>query len=611
MTALFTKFWGASVTDLPYSRPPLPTTKPTDSRWGEIDRADVRRYLIRAIRRRRYELGIVCALQGAAAVASLVAPYVLGRVIDTVLADEPVALSALAVLVFAGLAAQAVLSYLSTFRSFALGEDLFDELRQTFFDSLLALPVQVVEQIPTGELVSRSTSDMDAVHEIARIGIPEVVVGLVSVTITVAAGFVVNPVVALGMLVGVPILILAKRRYARRAPALYLRELRARAAAGSSHADTVAGADDVATLGMGARRRRRHVADVEDLADATRATVRFEITSFPAVQAGYHLPLFGVLAVGAVAVSMGRASVGEVAAIALFTRTVLTPLDDLMYWFNESYSSGAALSRILGIVAGGGSDAASPVREQRSTQSTAPLGLRVTDVHYSYQQADQPALRGVSLVLEPGRKYCVVGRSGAGKSTLALLIAGILKPSRGRVTPFVSDESDVQEPAGWATLVTQHDHVFTGSVRENVVFVADEVTDNLLVSALKSAGAEGWVGELEDGIDAVLGVDGYSPSPAQARQLALARIFVLRPRLLLLDEATASLPDVERAAFAESLHRELVDTTLVHVAHDLDTAFDCDHVFVMEAGRIVEQGAPDDLIARRGHFHRLWAVEHL
>lgn len=515
---------------------------------------------------------------------------------------------------------QAVFGYLSVSWSFSVGEDIFDRLRQSFFDALLALPVPFAERIPTGELVSRSTSDMDAVQEIARVGVPEVVVGTVTVGVTIATAIFVNPLVAVGMLVGVPILVFAKRRYAKKAPQLYMRELRARAALGSLYADTLAGADEVANFNLGHRRRAILVQGAEELAAATEATIRFERTSFPAVQAGYHLPLFGVLVVGSLAVGQGLATVGEVATIAMFTRAVLTPLDDLMYWFNEAYSSGAAMSRILGVVVRserrpaaepvGGvdhDDVPSPRVSHALESSPVPGGVavRVRAATFTYEGASHAAVQNIDMDLEAGKKYSIVGRSGVGKSTLALMIAGVLDTTPGTLT--VTDPSGrilTSDEAG-ITLVTQHDHVFIGSVRDNLVFAAPEATDDQIWAALAALNADAWVRGLDEGLDAELGVDGYVPTPAESRQLSLARVFLMRPALLLLDEATAALPATERKAFSAALQHDLRASTVLHIAHDLDVAEDCDHIFVIDDGRIVEQGAPETLRLGAGFFQRM------
>lgn len=594
----------------------------TDSRIAHLPEAtftQVRRYLWQVIASRAGTFTGICALHGAAALAGLIAPFVLGRIIDRVTAGESLPLFTLAGIVLMGLALQAGFGYLSVSWSFAVGEEIFDKLRRSFFDALLALPVPFAERVPTGELVSRSTSDMDAVQEIARVGLPEFVVGAVSVSVTVVAAFWVNPVVAMGMLVGVPLLFFAKRRYAKKAPRLYVRELRARAGLGSLHADTVAGADEVANFNLGRRRRTLLVDGAKELRNATAATIRFERSSFPVVQAGYHLPLFGVLMIGSLAAGQDMATLGEVATIAMFTRVVLAPLDDVMYWFNEAFSSGAATSRILGVVVDGrrtrdadgsglGDDDAvnsSSADAPESSPTHASAALRVRSAYFVYEGASHAAVQGVDMDLEPGKKYGVVGRSGAGKSTLALMIAGVLDTQPGTLSIMDSTGAVMTGDEAGVTLVTQHDHVFMGSVRDNLVFVASGATDEQVWAALTAINADGWVRGLDGGLDAVLGVNGYVPSPAESRQLSLARVFLMRPALLLLDEATAALPPAERRAFSAALKHDLRASTVLHVAHDLDVAEDCDHIFVMEGGRIVEQGAPEKLRLEDGYFRRL------
>jgi ABC-type multidrug transport system fused ATPase/permease subunit len=237
--------------------------------------------------------------------------------------------------------------------------------------------------------------------------------------------------------------------------------------------------------------------------------------------------------------------------------------------------------------------------------------MEVRDLHFSYREGHD-VLRNVDLELRPGERLAVVGPSGAGKSTLGRLIAGILRPRTGSVTiggvPLA--ELPLEELRGQVALVTQEHHVFKGTIRENLVMARPAATGAEVRAALAAVDADGWVAAMADGLETDVGAGGVTLSPAQAQQLALARLVLADPHTLVLDEAT-SLMDPRAARHLErSLAAVLEGRTVVAIAHRLHTAHDADRVAVVEDGRIAELGSHDELIAHGGSYAALWDSWH-
>ncbi len=562
----------------------------------------VRRRSAALVRQFRGRLAAVVAVHAGAALCGLLPPALLGLMVDRIAAGRDVELVAVVAAITAALVLNAALMLTATTWAFALGERIFAILRMDFSAGLLELPLHDVEAVDPGDVLSRSTSDMDAISEIVRTGVPETIIGTVSVTMTFAFAFVLDPLVAVGCLVGLPFIVLSTRWYVRRAPIAYAEQLSSRADAAGAISETVRGHDVVISHDLGAAREdvvRRSIARSLDKADVP---IRLEQRWFPVVQLGYNLPVLVVLAWGTYLVRTDHTTIGAVAAIVLYMRSVLTPLDDLIYWFGESQSATAALGRILGVTwAGGGASVGDPGPPR---EPSADHAIEVDGVSFAYGVGGD-VLTDLDLTVRRGERVCVVGASGAGKTTLSMLLAGVLTPRAGAV-----------RVGGRVVLLAQEDHVFHGSLRDNLTLARPEGDDAALWRALEHAGADGWACDLDEGLDTVLGGDAHDLTPAQARQLSLARLFLHEPEVLILDEATAGLTDAESRRFEEALDVALPGTTVVQVAHDLWAAEPADRVVVIDEGRIVESGAHEVLLDADGPYamlYRAWrsAEDHV
>jgi len=237
--------------------------------------------------------------------------------------------------------------------------------------------------------------------------------------------------------------------------------------------------------------------------------------------------------------------------------------------------------------------------------------LAATDVRYSYVDG-RDVLHGISLSVAPGERLAMVGPSGAGKSTLGRLLAGIHGPRTGAVTvggaPLV--ELPLSELRRHVALVTQEHHVFLGTLRENVALARPDATDEQVRAALLAVDAWGWAEELPQGLDTELGSGNLALTPAQAQQLALARLVIADPHTLVLDEATSLIDPRSARNLERSLAAVLDGRTVVAIAHRLFSAHDADRVAVVEDGCIAELGSHDELVAAGGVYAALWRSWH-
>jgi ABC-type multidrug transport system fused ATPase/permease subunit len=583
------------------ARATLPERRSTNTTLPVASAAQVRgQAKVLLAEHRRPLLGML-ALNGFAALAALAGPRLLGDIVESVRGGTTTGhIDRLAMLLAVALLVQTVLTWFARKSAFVLGETVFARLRERYLEKVLSLPLSTVERAGTGDLVTRSTGDVEALSRTVRFAVPEVLVASITVVLTVVVAFLTGPLVALPLLGGAPLIWVGTRWYLARAPEGYLAERECYAAFNGTLAETVDGARTVEALGLGGRRIRALERDLSDAHAAERYTLRIRTFWFPTMELAYAIPVTLSLVWGGWLVSHGHAGLGQVTAVTLYAVMIVDPVDRLISWLDEVQVGATALSRILGVEL---------VPPDRVEGDAVPRDehVRVDDVRFAYRD-DRDVLHGIDLDLRPGERLAVVGPSGAGKSTLGRLLAGIHPPRTGRVTvgrvPLV--ELPLDDLRKHVVLVTQEHHVFVGTVAENLLLARPSAGEGDLRSALDAVEALDWVLALPDGLATEVGSGGRPITPAQAQQLALARLVLADPHTLVLDEATSLLDPRAARHLERSLAAVLHGRTVVAIAHRLHTAHDADRVAVVEDGMISELGSHDELIAAGGAYAALW-----
>ncbi|KUL36574.1 ABC transporter ATP-binding protein [Actinoplanes awajinensis] len=536
-----------------------------------------------------------------AALAGLAGPRLLGALVQAVQRGVPGAeLNRLAGTLAGFVLVQAVLIRFAYLASARLGEQVLAQLREEFIARVLTLPLGTVESAGTGDLLTRTTRDVDALSKCVRLAVPETMIALLTGGLVVVALIAVSPVLAVPLLVGVPITVAGTRWYVRRAPSGYLRQNAAYSEVTDGLTETVEGARTVEALGRQQQRIARTDRDLSRSWRAERYTLFLRTVWWPVIEVSYVIPMVLTLLTGGWLYLRGVVTLGQLTAAVVYVQQLIHPLDRLLSWLDELQVGAASLARLLGV-------AAAPEADHRDAPVPDGPRIEVRGVRFGYVEGRE-VLHGVDLALRPGERLAVVGPSGAGKSTLGRLLAGIHQPTEGSVTvggvPLGALGPDRLRTE--VALVSQEHHVFIGTLRDNVAMARPQAPEPDVRTALAAVHALEWADGLPDGLDTVVGDGGLPLTAAQAQQVALARLILADPHTLVLDEATALLDPRAARDLERSLAAVVHGRTVVAIAHRLFSAHDADRVAVVENGRITELGSHDELVAANGPYAALW-----
>ena len=492
-------------------------------------------------------------------------------------------------------------------RSGRIGQSVLLELRRRLFIHFGRLDVAFHDRYTSGRVVSRSTNDVDAIQEMLQNGFDSLITAVLTLFGTAVLLVVLDWRLGLVCLVAFPVLIMLSAWFRSESAKTY-REVRESAALVIvQFVETMTGIKAVQAY----RREPRNQEIFEEVADrykdVNERTFKLLAIFMPGVKLVGNLTTGVVLLYGGYRVLHGEMTIGTLAAFLLYLRMFFEPMQEITQFFNTFQSAAAALEKLAGVLA---TQPAIADPEHPKSLTDVRGEVRFNDVTFSYVEG-RPVLPGLELTVPAGQTVALVGTTGAGKTTVAKLIARFYDPTSGSVTLDGTDLRDLaqSELRTHVVMVTQENFMFDGTIADNIRFGKPSATDAEVRAAAEAVGADRFINELPEGYATDVAKRGGRLSAGQRQLVAFARAFLADPAVLILDEATSSLDIPSERMVQQALETVLADRTALVIAHRLSTVEVADRVLVLEHGRVIEDGAPAELIAGDGHYaglHQAW-----
>ncbi len=587
--------------------PGIPTEKPRNFRNSSLR-------LLTLLRQDKVPISAIVTLASLGVALTVVGPKILGHATDLIIGGlqsptgidfgelHMVLLGALALFL-----ASSGITYVSAYLMAGIIQRTMRRMRADVEDKLNRLPLSYVDHHQRGDLLSRVTNDIDNIAQSLQQTLNQLVsqsltlVGVISMMIWI------SPLLSLVAIISVPISILTMREIAKRSRTRFIAQWRHTGELNAQVEEAFTGHAIVKAFG-----RQHEVEEVfrrtnDEMYEASFGAQFVSGVIQPAMMFLGNLNYVIIAVVGGLRITSGALTIGDVQAVLQYTRQFQMPLTQMAAMINLLQSGVASAERVFELL-----DAEEERSDADATPLEGPSRGRVAFEHVSFSyRPDRPLITDLSLVAEPGETVAIVGPTGAGKTTLVNLLMRFYELDEGRITLDGRDIAEMprRDLRAATGMVLQDTWLFGGTIRDNIGYGNPDAGDDAIMAAGKAAYVDRFAHSLPDGYDTIIDDEGTNLSAGEKQLVTIARAFLADPAILILDEATSSVDTRTEVLIQEAMAALRSQRTSFVIAHRLSTIRDADTILVMEAGRIVEQGDHDELLARRGAYFRLYNAQ--
>lgn len=560
---------------------------------------------------KKYKMSVIWAIISAivSVVASLIGPYLIGRAIDQMVGPNEVyfggissILISLAFIYTIGSVFTWVLTYLSNQIAYCT----INDMRADLFDHIDELPLKFHDRHPHGDAISRFVNDMDAISDGLLQGISTLLTGIV--TIVGAVGFMlyVNPLMTLVVVLSAPVTFFVARYITRRSQRLFKEQAKIVGQLNGYIEEMIGGAKVVKAFHYEQRAEQDFKALNQTLYDTGVKSQFASSLSNPTTRLVNNITFSAIAIIGSIAVIMARISVGDLSSFLIYANLFAKPFNEITGVLTQLQSATASAERIFTIMDLEVEETDSP-RQYQVGQNKGKGVIEFNHVKFAYVP-ERPLITDFSLTVQPGTRIAIVGQTGAGKTTLVNLLMRFYDVDAGTITIDGVNIKDINRDSLRRNfgMVLQETWLFDGTIRDNIAYGKSDASDEEVIAAAKAANAHSFIKRLPEGYNTRISGTGDSLSQGQKQLLTIARVMLVDPPMLILDEATSSIDTLTEVRIQKAFMKMIEGRTSFVIAHRLSTIREADLILFMKNGDVVESGSHDELLQRGGYYASLY-----
>lgn len=582
----------------------------TDQRGNPIPKSSNWKYSIGRIwslmEGNRLKLTVVILSVIISSLLGLVGPYMIGQLIDNkILKKNFDGIENDLVILFFIFIGLSLFSYIAAIIMVTIAQETVYKLRMLLFSRLQKLPIPFFDKRQHGELMSRMTNDIDTISQVLNSSFIQFTSSVITIVGTIIVMLLLSPLLTLLTMMIIPLMLVAMRWITNRTSILYKKRQRAIGEMNGYIEEIISGQEVVKLFSREARVTDGFTEKNANVRDISYWSVSYS-GLIPKVMNFFNNLSFAIVAGigGVLALNGNEITVGTIVIFAEYARQFTRPLNDLANQFNTVLSALSGAERVFEII-----DTEPEIDiDNRNRNLTIRGDISFDQVVFKYNEEQlKPTINNVTIQLNQGESLALVGATGAGKTTLVQLLARFYEINAGKIMIDNINIKDIpkQTLRNQMAYVLQDPFIFDGTIRENIKYRNQQVSDDVMIQAAKDANAYDFIMRLENGFDTEISFESTHLSQGEKQLINIARALILDPKILLLDEATSNIDTVTEMKLQQAIERLMKNRTSIIIAHRLNTVKKADRIVVLEKGEILEQGYQKDLIARQGIYAKM------